>query len=63
MTAEAEFSSYAAWVEWRMCTRKLYWPSEFLARNWVTLLACAYGDTPVEAYDCKFCDGWHVGRP
>jgi hypothetical protein len=59
-----DYPSDANPSEWYSCTRKLYWGCETLAWNWATLLAMVFPheDRPFIAYDCNYCDGWHVGH-
>lgn len=57
--------SYDEWLRWRGCLRKQRLPSEFVARNWLTLLRLCYGDafdSDLDVYDCHYCDGWHLGH-
>jgi hypothetical protein len=46
----------------RSCTRKHRYPSAVLAAKAAATVQARAAATPLHAYPCQFCRGWHIGH-
>lgn len=46
----------------RTCTRKVRYGHKETAEKAAIHMAQKHGNNTFEAYSCKFCDGWHIGK-
>ena len=45
---------------WRQCAKKTRYATEFEAEKFTRILMQRRPQTPLRAYDCTYCGGWHI---